>query len=126
MINFGLSSTWDGALAPDRNRRALRRVQSLDPLRGGGRYMGRAASALSAAVVGVVLLLAAGCAQATNAGVGDADLSGVGGGSGEDCDSGGNLSASPPVLTPLPADAVLVAATRCVFQPQPVPGDGEW
>src|SRR5262249_52241042 len=31
-----------------------------------------------------------------------------------------------PALTPLPADAVLVSATRCLLELRTVPGDGEW
>jgi hypothetical protein len=52
---------------------------------------------------------------------------------GDDCDSNGFLGS--PGATPstssirsirLPDDAVLVLATRCLFQIRPVPGDGEW
>ena len=45
---------------------------------------------------------------------------------GLDCESKGIPSATPPPLTPLPADAVLVEATRCLFENEVVPGDGEW
>ena len=79
----------------------------------------------------VVLTMAAGCARpgANDAGPGGSwaiDGGGSVGAAGESCDSGGNPNANPPTLTPLPADAVLVSAARCLFEPQPVPGDGEW
>ena len=45
---------------------------------------------------------------------------------GVDCESADTAVAGPPPLTPLPADAVLVAATRCLFHAEIVPGDGEW
>jgi hypothetical protein len=45
---------------------------------------------------------------------------------GFDCDTGPHPSGSKPVFTPLPADAVLVSATRCLFDLRPVAGDGEW
>jgi hypothetical protein len=45
---------------------------------------------------------------------------------GLDCDSDGHPTMSTPPLTPLPADAVLVSATRCLFESRPVAGDGEW
>src|SRR5262245_45630770 len=85
---------------------------------------------LATALLGLTLVLA-GCGQATNPGItlGDgraaADSSLVGGGLGASCDSAGTMATSP-TLTPLPADAVLVSASRCVFSSEPVKGDGEW
>jgi len=85
----------------------------------------RIATALGATLV----TLLSGCAvpdRGNAAGVGhdDTGLSAVSGGS--DCDSGGNPMMTPAPLTPLPADAVLVKATRCLFEPRTVAGDGEW
>ncbi len=45
---------------------------------------------------------------------------------GADCESAGVGAATPPLLTPLAADAVLVSAMRCRFHAEIVPGDGEW
>jgi hypothetical protein len=45
---------------------------------------------------------------------------------GVDCESDGTAVASPPPMTSLASGAVLVSARRCVFQPELVPGDGEW
>src|SRR5262245_55944136 len=45
---------------------------------------------------------------------------------GQDCDSAGVPPPAGPRLEPLPADSVLVSVTRCVFEPRPVRGDGEW
>ena len=88
----------------------------------------RAPSGMTALVTLVVL--AAGCARPV-AVARPGDGRAVDGGhqairAGDYCDSEGSPFASVPPLTPLPADAVLVSATRCLFQPQPVPGDGEW
>lgn len=44
---------------------------------------------------------------------------------GQDCDDPVPLLAGPQT-EPVPADAVLVKATRCVFETERVPGDGEW
>ena len=44
---------------------------------------------------------------------------------GENCDWTGDLFTSPPTAV-LPADAVLVSATRCLYDTEAVPGDGEW
>ena len=82
-----------------------------------------------AAALGVALVaLSSGCAvpggNAAGVGHDDTGLSAASGGS--DCDSGGNPMMTPGPLTPLPADAVLVKATRCLYEPRTVPGDGEW
>jgi hypothetical protein len=45
---------------------------------------------------------------------------------GADCESDGTGAATPPLLTPLAADTVLVSATRCLFHAEIVTGDGEW
>jgi hypothetical protein len=47
---------------------------------------------------------------------------------GEDCDSyaPGRTAPPSPDLIPLPADSVLVSATRCIFDHSSVPGDGNW
>jgi hypothetical protein len=45
---------------------------------------------------------------------------------GEACNrQAGNLFGSPPPTQPLPSDAVLVAATRCMYESE-FTGDGEW
>ena len=36
------------------------------------------------------------------------------------------VAITPPPLTPLPADAVLVSARRCLYQAELLPGEGEW
>jgi hypothetical protein len=75
-----------------------------------------------------VLGLVGACARTggTNA-VGDSALgAGVAVAVGQDCDSAGTPRATAPALQPLPADSVIVSATRCVFEPRAVPGNGEW
>src|SRR4029453_16493668 len=42
------------------------------------------------------------------------------------CDSGGIHTAGIPGLQPLPVDSVLTSVRRCLFEVQPVAGDGEW
>lgn len=79
-------------------------------------------------VVFALGVLLTGCATNT-AGVGGDDGAGtVTAPLGEDCDSyaPGRTAAPTPDLVPLPSDSVLVSATRCIFLPTVVPGDGEW
>jgi len=42
------------------------------------------------------------------------------------CDSDGIHTDRIPALTPLPVDSVLTSVRRCLFEVQPVTGDGEW
>jgi hypothetical protein len=86
---------------------------------------------LAVLTAGLVLIAAGSCSPGLTLGSGD----GLPGSAGEDCDSNGFLafpSPSPsPSTTPvpsiqLPADAVLVLATRCLFEMRDVPGDGTW
>jgi hypothetical protein len=87
------------------------------------------------ATVGVLVTALTACAQPTTADPGGYPLGGgratdsIGdypGGLGADCETGGGPDITPPQLPPLPADAVLVSARRCVFLAEVVPGDGEW
>jgi hypothetical protein len=94
--------------------------------------MARTRTAVGALLAASILLLATSCARQTAIGGGGAGDSSVaadpvgGAGLGSDCRSTGGPPPTTPVLTPLPADAVLVSATRCVFEAQLVAGDGEW
>ena len=45
---------------------------------------------------------------------------------GDDCEADPWSDATPPPTAPLPSDAVLVSATRCLYDFRLVPGDGEW
>lgn len=79
-------------------------------------------TALARACIALVsLVLVAGCAapRSTAGGPGLVDA-------GRDCDTEANPYTNPPARTPLPADAVLASATRCLLDYQSVPGDGEW
>ena len=77
------------------------------------------------AALGAVLMLGAACSgrSLSEYGVGPGDFGWF---ENRDCDSDGSMLATPPPITPLPADAVLVSATRCQFPQQRVLGDGEW
>jgi hypothetical protein len=97
----------------------------------------RTRTAVGALLAAGILLLATGCAGRTaiggvDVGVGGAVGSGVatdsvgGAGLGSDCRSTGGPAPTNPVLSPLSANAVLVGATRCLFEAQLVAGDGEW
>ncbi len=86
------------------------------------------------AALGVLVTALAGCATPTSAdpgveplidGVNDA-IGSIRADLGSDCESGGGPAASVPSLIPLPADAVLISATRCLYEAAIVPGDGEW
>jgi hypothetical protein len=89
------------------------------------------------AVLGILLTVATGCVRpgsgVVGVGPGSADSergtalgSPAMAGLGVDCDSVPDRFDQGPPLTPLPADAVLVAATRCRYETQQFPGDGEW
>ncbi len=99
--------------------------------------MVRLGTARAPIVLLATLLVAglAGCAQPITsvdradpmpgAGAGDS-IGDYPGGAGADCESDGMTVVTPRPLTPLPADAVLVSARRCLYQAEVVPGDGEW
>jgi len=77
----------------------------------------------------VVFLLVAGCADRTGDiapgdAQGEGDIYSGSGPSGSDCDPHNCFCVV--ATTPLPDDAVLVSAARCVHDTQLVPGDGEW
>jgi hypothetical protein len=89
------------------------------------------------AVLGILLTVATGCARPGSGvvGVDPGSADGEHGtalgspamaGLGVDCDSVPDRFDQGPALTPLPADAVLVAASRCLYETQQFPGDGEW
>jgi len=97
--------------------------------------MDRTRTTMGALLTIGLLLLASACAGRTgtdagnpngDSGIGTDGVSIGGTGLGSDCDDTGGPPTSTVELTRLPADAVLVAATRCVFEIQVVPGDGEW
>jgi hypothetical protein len=87
-------------------------------------------------VAGLVLAIVAGCARPPTPGVSTPGFGDNAGGAsdslgaaptGMDCDSDGVIqSDTGPVLGPLPTDSVLISVTRCLFEMQPVSGDGEW
>ena len=82
-------------------------------------------AAVAALIVGV-----AGCGS-PNTGLGSGgELTEPGAGAtgpfGEPCEGEGYANESAPPTTPLPADSVLVSATRCIYSTQLMPGDGEW
>ncbi len=86
--------------------------------------------------VGLLLAVVAGCARPERPGVGTPGFGDNAGGAsdslgaapaGMDCDSDGVIqSDTGPVLAPLPTDSMLISVSRCLFEMQPVPGDGEW
>jgi hypothetical protein len=83
------------------------------------------------AAVGVLVSALAGCARPVTAPSADAPADAFGDGRaavplGDDCESDGIGAASPPPMTVLAADAVLVSARRCLFESELVPGEGEW
>jgi hypothetical protein len=93
----------------------------------------RTRTALSALLAAGVVLLAGCAGRATTSGGDSGDAGAVGSGVAADSIGGGGdcrFTDGPPppapVLVPLPADAVLVGATRCLFENQLVTGDGEW
>jgi len=91
--------------------------------------MARSRTGLGLLGIGLLLIAAGACARPTS--FGSSNDVGMGADAvsrpeGMDCGSNGDYAASPPALTTLPAEAVLVAATRCLFGPKVVPGDGEW
>jgi hypothetical protein len=79
-------------------------------------------------VVVAVGALLAGCSTTSNDAQVDSGVGQVPSPLGQDCDSYAPGRTAPPTpdLTPLPADSVLVSATRCIFQTTTVAGDGEW
>jgi hypothetical protein len=78
--------------------------------------------------IGLLLIAAGACARPTSSGSSNDFGMGpdVARSEGVDCASNGDYAASPPALTALPTEAVLMSATRCLFEPKLVSGDGEW
>ncbi len=81
---------------------------------------------------GLLLVTAAGCARPVASGGGGiadprvaTDLP-ASTSVGMECDSNGIPNPSSAQLTPLPADFIIIRATRCVFENRTVSGDGEW
>ena len=81
--------------------------------------------------VGIVLVAAGGGSQNGGAGIGSAPPPSVE----QDCAADGVFGKPNPSLLAyaaqvrpvhLPADAVLVRATRCLYEERDVPGDGSW
>lgn len=78
------------------------------------------------AVAVAVLLAASGCVPAIEVGGPGAPAADYNNGPyGQDCDDP-LPDLDGPATEPVPADAVLVTATRCIFELERVPGDGEW
>jgi hypothetical protein len=81
---------------------------------------------MAIAVVAGVLATVAGCAEPTQPGLPPAGADYVDGPYGQACDASGPFVESTTPTEPLPAEAVLVRATRCVFEFERVRDDGEW
>jgi hypothetical protein len=81
----------------------------------------------AAIAVAVGALAAAGCAQPFGPGASPAAAADYFDGPyGDACESTVPFAESTPPTEPLPADAELVSATRCIHETERVPGDGEW
>jgi hypothetical protein len=80
------------------------------------------------AIVAGVLATLTGCAKFTplpaSPGAPAADY--LDGPYGGPCDATVPFGESTPPMEPLPAGAALVSATRCIYETERVPGDGEW
>jgi hypothetical protein len=75
-----------------------------------------------------LVALLTGCTVDTGGPVADDTVGAITPGFGQDCDTYAPGRTAPPTpdFTPLPADSVLVSATRCTFQTANLPGDGNW
>jgi hypothetical protein len=80
------------------------------------------------AILGVLVAVLAGCAQAKDLTASSDGARPVLGGPDPLAPYGVPCDGTPdvPAATPLPADAMLVRATRCLFELQTIAGDGQW